>query len=241
MNKDSNSFLVSLWSAVGGIVLGGLVACAMYFWFSHGIYLVLLSVFGVEIAAAIAAFRELRNKLSKLVLIIWLVAVLLAPVLVLAGGFKFGYVRDEDVLILPILYCIVMAIMGVIAGFKAVSIKNGQTKWIFTMIVLWVVPAGFSPPLLISPTRTSIASIGTIFPLFGPWATQVVRLVDFPNAGAAFHLPTAMLLTIVIFGLVLLLLLAKNKKITSLGLILFMALIFPWYVIGWWQLAYCAT
>ena len=241
MDKDSHTFLISLWSGVGGLVLGGLVACLMYLWFPFAIYLVLLSVFGVEIGAVTAAFRELRNKLSKPILIIWIVGVLLAPVLVLAGGLKLGYVRNEDELIFPILHCIVVAIMGIIAGFKAVSIKNGQTKGLWTVIVLWVVPAGLSLPLLVSPTRTSIASIGTIFPLFGPWATQIVRLVDFPNAGAAFHLPTAVLLTVVIFGLVLLLLLTKSKKMASLALILFMALIFPWYVIGWWQLAYCAV
>lgn len=241
MDKDSRTFLIGLWSGIGGLVLGGLVACLIYLWFPDAIYLVLLSVFGVEIGAVTAALRELRNKLSKPALIIWIAGVLLAPVLVLTCGLKLGYIRDEDVLIFPILYCIVVAIMGIIAGFKAVSIKNGQTKGLLTVIVLWVVPIGLSLPLLGSQTRFSVASVGTIFPLFGPWATQFARLVNFPNAGAAFHLPIAVLLTVFIFGLVLLLLLTKSRKTAGLTLILFMALIFPWYVIGWWQLAYCAT
>jgi hypothetical protein len=241
MEKDSHTFLIGLWSGIGGLVVGGLVACLIYLWFPDAIYLVLLSVFGVEIGAVTAAFRELRNKLSKPVLIICIAGVILAPVLVLTSGLKLGYIRDEDALIFPILYCIVVSIMGIIAGFKAVSIKNGQTKGLWTVLVLWVVPISLSLPLLGSQTRTSIASVGTIFPLFGPWATQVARLVDFPNAGSAFHLPTAVLLTVFIFGLVLLLLLTKSRKTAGLALILFMALIFPWYVIGWWQLAYCAT
>lgn len=240
MDKDSRTFLISLWSGAGGLVVGGIVACLIYIWFPGAVYLVLLSVFGVEIGAVTAACRELRNKQSKPVLIIWIAGVILAPVLVFAGGLKFGYIRDEDALFFPILHCIVVAIMGIIAGFKAVSIKNGQTKGLRTMIVLWVVPIIISVPLLLSPTRISIASFGTIFPLFGPWATQAARLVDFPNAGEFFHLPIAVLLTVVIFGLVLLLLLTKSRKMAGLALILFMALIFQWYFIGWCQLANCA-
>lgn len=240
MDKKSHTFLVSLWASAGGLVPGGLIACLMYFWSSFAFYLVLFSIFGVEVSAVIAAIRELQHKRYKPILIAWIVGVLLAPVLFLAALFKLGYFDSEDELIFPVLYCIVIAVMGVIAGYKAVSIKGRQTKGIWTVFVLWVTPVVLSLPLLLSPTRISTAVIA-FFPLFGPWTTQAAKIVDFPNAGAAFHLPTALFLTIAVFASILLLLLTKNKKIASLALILFMALIFPWYVLGYWQLMHCAV
>jgi hypothetical protein len=241
MEKETHTFLVSLWASVGGLVLGGFLACLMYFWSTFGFYIVLLAIFGIEISGVTAAIRELRHKLNKPVLILWIVSVLLAPVLILAIIFKLGNFQSEDELIFPILYGIVVAVMGVIAGHKSVSIKIGQTKGLWTVLILWLMPLALSPPLLMSPTRTSIAFSGTFFPLLGPWATHAVKIVNFPNAGAAFHLPTAMLLSAIIFAILLLLFLTKNKKMASLALILFMALIFSWYVIGFWQLAYCAV
>ena len=240
MEKETNTFLVSLWASAGGLVLGGILGSLLYFWRPFSFYLVLLSIFGIEISAVTAAIRELRHKLNKLVLILWIVSVLLAPVVVFAVTFKLGHFDSADELIYPILCCIVLAAMGVIAGYKSVSIKNGQTKGLWTLLILWLMPIALSSPMLITPTRTSIA-INKFFPLLGPWTTQAVKIVNFPNAGSAFHLPSTILLTVIIFAILLLIFLNKNKKTASLALILFMALIFSLYAIGYFQLVYCSV
>ena len=77
--------------------------------------------------------------------------------------------------------------------------------------------------------------------LFGPWATIIVQVSDFPNAGGCFYLPFTLIFTAVLAIVIIVSLLIRQRWLQILCAILFIPLILFWLVSGWVQLASCAT
>ena len=77
--------------------------------------------------------------------------------------------------------------------------------------------------------------------LFGPWATIIVQVSDFPNAGGCFYLPFTLIFTVVLAIVIIVPLLIRQIWLQILCAILFIPLILFWLVSGWVQLASCAT
>lgn len=86
-------------------------------------------------------------------------------------------------------------------------------------------------------TRIGVA----VASLFGPWASQVGRLVDMPNAGGAFHLGLAIGLTLVMLGVIVSSILIAKKWVRTLCISLYMILISGWLAVGLGQLMICMT
>ena len=77
--------------------------------------------------------------------------------------------------------------------------------------------------------------------LFGPWATIIVQVSDFPNAGGCFYLHFTLICTAVLAILIIVSLLIRQRWLQISCAILFIPLILFWLVSGWVQLASCAT
>jgi hypothetical protein len=77
--------------------------------------------------------------------------------------------------------------------------------------------------------------------LFGPWATIIVQVSDFPNSGGCFNLPVTLIYTAVLAIVIIVSLLIRQRWLQISCAILFIPLILFWLVSGWAQLASCAT
>ena len=77
--------------------------------------------------------------------------------------------------------------------------------------------------------------------MFGPWATIIVQVSDFPNAGGSFYLPFTLICTAVLAIPIIVSLLIRKRWLQICCAILFIPLILFWLLAGWAQLASCAT
>lgn len=206
--------------------------------------------FGLEISGLIAGLLELRTKAGKIGLIVSAIGILLAVGAVRTTAFKWQGSGTGAMGIVVVFPCIVIAAMAVFAGIVAVARKTGRVSAWIPLLILWLMgplvcdtayiflTLVFNP----SPSITLSQAVTPAFALpFGPWATLVAKIGDWPNAGGLFHLPLAIILTVILGAAVTVALKAKNKRTASLLLILFMPLSFVWFIIGFGQLLHCTS
>jgi len=254
-DKDS-TFSVSLWAAVGGAVLAA-AAVPLYLWvmpFSYWwrptVLVIAMCFFGLEISGLMAGLLELRTKAGKIGLIVSAIGILLAIIAVRTTAFKWQGSGTGAMGLVVVFPCIVIAAMAIFAGIMAVARKNGRVSAWMPLLILWLLgplvcdtayiffTLVFNP----SPSITLSQAVTPAFALpFGPWATLVAKIGDWPNAGGLFHLPLAIILTVILGAAVTVALKAKNKRTASLSLILFMPLSFVWFIIGFGQLLHCTS
>lgn len=148
---------------------------------------------------------------------------------------------DWDIVIL------VMLLSGgilppLLAPFVALRVRRTQAR-VWPLVVLWVVPsfvpAFFNALRALMGLRVIHGLAIPFLVLAGPWATQAVRIVDFPNAGEFFSLPLALGLTALLalaIGLYI-----KRPQWRPRLIIPYAAVLGVWHLIGWGQLLNCMT
>jgi hypothetical protein len=104
-----------------------------------------------------------------------------------------------------LLYMWPMMVISLIAPFISVRLRRADVHAWRYYAAVWLIPAAFSLMLttgMLLMNRDHVRPhvlFGFILGVpFGPWASQVVRLVSFPNAGEGFHLPLALGFTVLL-------------------------------------------
>jgi hypothetical protein len=106
---------------------------------------------------------------------------------------------------LTVLYFLPMAVIALVAPFLSIRLRRADVRAWRYYAAVWLIPVAFSlvlvtGMLLLSrdPVRPRVLFGFMLGVPFGPWASQVVRLVSFPNAGEGFYLPLALAFTLVL-------------------------------------------
>jgi len=245
MDRDGDARSIGLWASVAGLAVAGMVALAVYLqWGTNFMawmnYVGFPCFFGLEISALTAGVLEGRVKFRKLGLIVSVIGIILG----IAAALRRLSLDFDGIFIAVYVFFpyVVVPVMAVFAGFKAISLKKGRGKGLIPMLILWLLPVGFvAAALLLLPSGfPTVEKVTAEFALlFGPWATLAAKNGVWPNAGEFFYLPVAVGLTVALAATAVFVLRAKNGCIRGLLLILFMALIFSWFCIGYGQLINC--
>jgi hypothetical protein len=246
MDNEGDTFSISLWAGMGGVVLGGLVALALYLYPGTNFLAWLMYVgapcfFGLGISALVAGLLERQAKFRKVGLVISVLVILLA----IAAVFWKLYLDFDGIFVTVYVFFpwIVIPAMAVFAGIIAVALKKWQLNVCIPMLILWLIPIGFVIAYLLFlridglPSTEGFTAAFAL--LFGPWATLVAKIGVWPNAGEFFHLPLAVGLTLALAATSTVVLKTKNKGVAGLSLILFMGLVFSWFAVGYGQLINC--
>ena len=169
MDEKDSTFSISLWAAVGGAALAGVVGVPLYFWSKWAIYVVALCFFGLEISALIAGARERRTKSGKIGLIASVIGILLAVAAVWTTGFKIVRMPPELIGLFMVFPCITIAAMAVFSGIIAVAVRKGRriNTWM-PLLTLWLGPVAFITGYLLLAfifDTSSRMTVGQVFTL----------------------------------------------------------------------------
>jgi len=111
-------------------------------------------------------------------------------------------------------------------------------------LLLWLVPGifAFCVHLFVRPDyiRLGTSAFGGFSNLFGPWATIIAKISDFPNAGEFFNLSYALIHTAALAAVVITSMIARKRWVQISCVALFVPLILWWLYFGFIQLASCA-
>ncbi len=178
--------------AAVGTVAGGLL-------YSRGGPVMVLILFWPTLASAsgmITAFLERRTRGAMVCFGIAL-ALFAGDVVALR---LLGQLRGFTVL-----YFWPMMVIALIAPFLSLRLLRADVRAWRYYAAVWLIPVAFSlilvtgMLLLARNQAKTYVLFGFILGMpFGPWASQVVRLVSFPNAGEGFSLPLALAFTLVL-------------------------------------------
>ena len=112
-------------------------------------------------------------------------------------------------------------------------------------LLFWLVPGAiaFCAHIFVRPDyiRFGTSAFGGLSNLFGPWATVIVKMSDFPNAGEFFNLSYALIHTAALAAVVIISITSREKWVRVCCVALFVPLILWWLWVGFIQLASCAT
>jgi len=122
---------------------------------------------------------------------------------------------------------------------------SGMRKklWI-AYLCAWLVPGAFlfAFHIIVHPEYVKLTS--SIFAgfanLFGPWATILLKLSDFPNAGGSFNLKYALLHTFILGAFAAVSMIAAKRWIRCCCGITVALLVWWWLFLGWAKIANCA-
>jgi hypothetical protein len=245
IDKNGEAVSMSLAASVAGLALGSVLALAISLGARADFYAWLIYVgtpcfFGLEISALVVGLLEGRAKFRKGGLILSAAAILVG----LGAVFKKLHVDFDGIYITLYVFFpwLVAPILAVLAGLWAIAVKKGRARGSMAMLILWLTPVGFvlAGLLLVHRGFPMTENITAAFAvLFGPWATLAAKIGAWPNAGEFFHLPLAISLTVALAAAATVVLKAKSKSVAGSSIIVFMALAFSWFAVGYGQLINC--
>jgi hypothetical protein len=240
MENAIKNFPLCFLVAAGGMIAGAAAGCVVYFLLGVSwLAVVLFTVWGVEAGALGIGALELRYKHSRTVLAIWTIVLVGAGVLLTA---IIRHILEHH--LLAFWGLVVAGVMGVISGLESQRIRRGCKARAWFVVLLWALTPTIGWWLLLPESGVRLVRVrigGTFLPLFGPWATHVSRLIDFPNAGSFFNVWLALLLSASVASVLILVWILKGGLLRAIGLLGYGLLMFWWYIVGWFQLAACAT
>ena len=112
-------------------------------------------------------------------------------------------------------------------------------------LLFWLVPGAlvFWLHIFVRPDYITFgtSAFGGLAILFGPWATVIVKMSDFPNAGEFFNLSYAVIHTAALAAVVTISMISRKKWVQACCIALFIPLVLWWLRVGFVQLAGCAT
>jgi hypothetical protein len=228
--------------AVGGLITSGLAVVVLHgvarFGWEVEMFLgaAMLVVFQICALASCLVERKTNHRKVGLALSSAIIVLAAAGVIrgVMQGQHWAGIVLRG--LVVPII------VIGIVAA--AVTVKSQshprQRPW-KTMLAIWLIPAAwqmilfYADTLSIGSKMTAAAAV-----LFGPWATQVARIGNWPNAGEFFLFWPAMLMSILLAVVVFGMLRGKNRFVAGVFPSAYASVIVLWEILGIIQLVNCA-
>ena len=111
--------------------------------------------------------------------------------------------------------------------------------WLSTVVPLITIHLLVQPKYI----KASSSLFAGVANLFGPFATFVLRLSDFPNAGEfpRVYLPHTCVITAAMVVVMLLPFLFRHKWVRIGCISIFVPLLLGWLAIGFYQIANCAV
>ena len=236
MHENKEGLAISFWTSLTGLVVAGLSALAIFM--CRGNDFVVLPIliatpifFGLQVSSITAGLSEYRSKSGKAALTISIIAVFLA--------IGMAYFRPGRgilfELLMPLLFFAV-PITGIVAGAAAIDVKNGKTRTLKPMLIIWFIAYVFTSwPLtqMVFKSR-DLAFIKLFALLFGPWASFITRLGDLHGSIDFFLiiLCTGIGLTVALVAVSIMAIRAKRPRRAAVLLILFASLLLSWFGIG---------
>jgi hypothetical protein len=253
-----NKVSMSLCTTLGGVIAVLLTAAVMHAiwglglsglgWAGALICFIALMIF--QISGFVVGISERGSNSGRTGLVVSIVFIIAAVV----GFILFIWPHLDLYGLILILIPVPTILMGVFAGLIAIRLQRKPSLKIWkSLLILWLTPSVWCAVLMSIPIAGNIfkgdgdyklvARYGTSIPstLFGPWATLVAKLGDWPNAGEFFSLPVAIVLTIILIGLVAVATRIHNRAIQGLTLITFAPFILIWVLIGIGQMLACTS
>lgn len=240
MHDGKGHFAINFWPSVGGVALGGAVACAYGRWgpaefVAHLMFIAAPVFFALQIGSIAAGLAERKSRSSIVALAISFVAIGLA-----IGASAHRPIRY--ILIGPLTSVLWLATLATatLAGIIAPDLKNGRVKKCTAILILLLTTTVFSAwplvgRLLDHPNRTprELATALCLLPL-GPWTPTAPHLPDF---GRLFELAFASGLTVALVVVTAIVFKAKRPERAAAALLVFAALLLGWFAVACIRLA----
>ncbi|HOZ48038.1 MAG TPA: hypothetical protein PLO37_01955 [Candidatus Hydrogenedentes bacterium] len=232
--RPRSPFPVSFWTALGGVLLAVTVGIPLCLWIDNAFGLVMSCALCVAVSALTTGLIEWRDRPAK-------IGVLFGLAGIIASLLLFSRISETPAES-AFTYQTATA-LGIIAGLMAVGRKDEWLKGAAPLAILWIAALVFAASHVLTFNSAYVSggqAINASWALVtGPWTTQVLRIVHFPNAGAFFNPPLAFCLTGLVASATAVTLLVHERRVAALALILFAPLILVWTLIGWHQVLAC--
>ena len=232
--RPRSPFPVSFWTALGGVLLAVTVGIPLCLWVDEAFGLVVSCALCVAVSALTTGLIEWRDRPAKIGLISGLAGIVIS----LLFFSRISETPAESAFTYQ-----TAAALGIMAGLMALGRKDEWLKGPAPLAILWMAALAFTVSQVFASNSAYLSrslSLNASWALVtGPWTTQVLRVVGFPNAGSFFNPPLAFCLTGLMASLIAVTLLVHERRVAALTLILFAPLILVWTIIGWQQVLAC--
>jgi len=233
MCDKKDGLAISFWTSLAGVALAVIAASVFLVWGRRGFVGWLLfaatpTFFSLQISSITAGVVEYKSKSGVVA-----VAISIASIGLVFGMAWFEPARYIFSSLFSWGLLVAVPVVSILAGATAVDVKNGRSKALKPMVIIWlmgVILVGWPlVRLLLDAPGGSPGEIPTVLYslLLGPW-TMVLMVDNFREVGFSFQLSFSLGVTVAIVSVSVLALRAKSPRRAGILVIVFAAILLYW-------------